>query len=81
MSSNLMWKPETQANGSLPYGLKRAISRRLWDTDGSCGGGCATVDKDDIEFLKGLAAAKVDGASELINLINKHGRIVLWHEF
>ncbi len=80
MSSTLCWKPETAAEGSLPYELKRAISRKLWDTDGSCGGGEIVVKADLIPYLEGLRDAGIEGADELIRLITEHGRIVLWHE-
>ena len=80
MSSSLMWKPVTQASGSLDFELKKTISRKLWDTDGSCGGGVATVDSADIPYLEGLRDAGTKGASELIKLIHKHGEIELWHE-
>jgi len=38
-----MWEPvhPNTSRKSLPDELKRVISRRLWDTDGSCGGGQA----------------------------------------
>ncbi len=75
-----MWKPETTASGYLPDDLKRTISRRLWDTDGSCGGGPVTVGRGDLSYLAGLRDAGVKGANDLIELINKHGAIVLWHE-
>jgi hypothetical protein len=75
-----MWKPVTQASGSLDYALKRAISRKLWDTDGSIGIGVALVNCKDIPYLEGLRDAGVDGADELIELINEHGALELWHE-
>ena len=78
MSSSLMWKPR-KAHGFLPKELKRVISRRLWDTDGSCGGHPAVVDSRDIGYLQGLRDAKIEGAEELIGLIEKHGEIELWH--
>ena len=80
MSSTLMWKPVTQANGYLPDELKRTISRKLWDTDGSIGGGVEVVDGKDIPYLEGLRDAGVKGADELIDLIRVHGAIELWHE-
>lgn len=80
MSTNLMWKPKTQSNGSLSKQLKKVISRRLWNTDGSCGGGVATVNETDIEYLNGLLDAGIEDAEELIDLINQYGEIELWHE-
>ena len=80
MSSNLMWRPFKEASGSLPKELKRAISKRLWGSDGSCGIGDDRVDESDIPYLEGLMDAGVKGAAELITLIRKHGEIQLWHE-
>jgi len=80
MSSSLMWKPVQEAKGSLPNELKWAISRRLWDTDGSCGHGVVIVDSSYIGYLKGLRDAGINGADELINLIKEHGEIELWHQ-
>jgi hypothetical protein len=81
MSSTLMWKPSGNAVGHLPDELKRAISRKLWDTDGSCGGDVATVGAGDIDYLQGLQDGGVEGAAELIELIEKHGEVDLWHKY
>ncbi len=81
MSSTLMWRPANSDGNSLPYDLKKVISRRLWDTDGSCGSGVATVNETDIEYLEGLQDAGIDGASELIKIIQEHGDVQLWHEY
>lgn len=82
MSSNLMWRPaRPPKSGSLPKDLKFKISKRLWGTDGSCGDGEATVTESDIPYLEGLADAGISGAAELIELIRKHGEVVLWHQF
>jgi hypothetical protein len=75
-----MWKPKQQARGSLPKQLKRAISRRLWDTDGSCGDGIVILGHSDIPYLDGLKDAGIDGAKELISLIIAHDEVELWHE-
>ena len=80
MSSTLMWQQFRQADGHLPDELKRVISRKLWDTDGSCGIGKSTVDKSDIPYLEGLRDAGIKGADELIKLIYNHDEIQLWHE-
>lgn len=65
---------------SLPYELKRTLSRKLWDTDGSCGGGNASMTEADIPYLEGLRDAGVKGAADLIEILRKHGAILLWHE-
>jgi len=80
MSTNLMWKPKATSHGSFSKELKRVISRRLWDTDGSCGGGIVTVNETDIEYIRGLSDAGILDACELVELIEKHGEIELWHE-
>lgn len=80
MSTSLMWKPATQAEGDLPDELKRVLSRKLWDTDGSCGAGNRTLSYEDISHLEGLKDDGVNGAAELIELIYKHNEIILWHE-
>lgn len=80
MGSNLLWKPKVTEGEPLPYKLKRVISRKLWDTDGSCGEGEATVDESLLPYLEGLKDAGIDGAEELIDIINTHKEVVLWHE-
>lgn len=75
-----MWRPKNSAEGSLDFELKKTISRRLWDTDGSCGGGEAIVSESDIEYLTGLHHSGIKGANQLIKLINKHHEVILWHE-
>lgn len=81
MSSTLMWRPATPLEGAaLSYELKKTLSRKLWDTDGSCGGGEALLGIRDIPYVEGLRDAGVKGAAELIDLLNEHGAIILWHE-
>ena len=81
MSSTLMWRPAVPKEGySLPFELKTRLSRRLWDTDGSCGGGEVAMDSSDIPYLEGFRDAGVKGAEELIEAIKKYGTVILWHE-
>lgn len=81
MSSTLMWRPvDPKSHDYLPDELKRVISRKLWDTDGSCGGGEAVVGPELIPYLEGLRDCRVKGAALLIELIEKHGSLILWHE-
>lgn len=56
-------------NKSLPSALRVALQKR-WDYPRS-------VDNSDIPYLEGLADAQVEGAKELIALIEKHGRVEL----
>lgn len=81
MSSTLMWRPVVPIEGySLPSELKLRISRKLWDTDGSIGGGEAMMTEADIPYVEGLMHAGVKGAAELIEILRKHHAIALWHE-
>jgi hypothetical protein len=75
-----MWKPVDRSGNSLPYELKKTLSRKLWDTDGSIGGS-AVVDAELIPYLEGLQHAGVDGAEELIEAINTHEQVEVWHEY
>ena len=82
MSSSLAWCVVLPTeNNYLPDQLKRKLSRRLWNTDGSCGDGRVTVGRDLIPYLEGLRDCGIDGAEELIDLIQKHEYIELWHEY
>jgi len=80
VTSSLMWKPVLPAGGDLPDELKRTLSRKLWDTDGSYGGGTCVVDASLLPYLEGLRDAGTKGAAQLIKLIQKHGEVELWHE-
>lgn len=79
MSTTLMWKPVSKIKGDLPRALKFAISRKLWGTDGSCGGS-ATLKHKDINYLEGLRDAGIAGADDLIELIHKYDEVIVWHQ-
>ena len=80
MSTNLHWAPKpTSTNTTLSTELKRAISRRLWDTDGSCGDGKATVGHKDLPYIEALRDMDIEDADLLIDLIETHDEIELWH--
>lgn len=81
MSSSLMWRPVDKTAHNLPDQLKRTLSRKLWDTDGSCGHGEATMTHADIPYLEGLRDAGVKGADDLIKIIEEHEAVILWHEY
>lgn len=70
MSSNLVWRPKKK-RGTLPKALKFVLDAQ---------GFPLTMDSDDLEYLKGLRDGNVDGAQELIDIIEKHGRIELYLE-
>ena len=81
MSSTLTWKPVIEESNDLPDELKRVISRKLWDTDGSCGNGPVMVDKEILPYLEGLRDAGVKGADDLIAIILQYGQIELSHSY
>lgn len=74
MSSTLYWEPAKRPKVALPDELKRAIRRR-WNT------ATMTVGAESLEFLKGLEAADIVGATELIRAIGKHRQVCLKEEF
>jgi hypothetical protein len=75
-----MWRLVDTVAHCLPKALKSVISRKLWDTDGSIGGGEVVLTLNDMPYLEGLRDAQVDGAQQLIDAIEKHGVVVVWHE-
>ena len=81
MSSTLVWRPVEQPSGYFENNLKRAIGSYKFSGDGSVWDGSVTVDKEDIEFLKGLLHAGIAEAEELIDLIYKHEQIELFLEY
>lgn len=73
MSYNLYWKPVvSKRHPSLPDALK-LVMREEYGTPLH-----ETVNEDDRGFFRGLAAAKVEGAEEVLDLIDKHGTVELW---
>lgn len=77
MSTSIRWRPSGPNGRGLQgsYGpeLKSALREEFGD-------GRRTLDDAAIPFLRGLRAAKVEGASELIALIEKHDSIDVWEE-
>lgn len=76
MSSNLMWEPAKRKAKSLPDALKIVLRDK-----GGLDGGRKIYSRDDLQYLTGLAHAEIDGASELIELIEKHEIVELWLEY
>lgn len=74
MSSTLTWKPKA-SRGSLPDELKHALKKRFGDPIDTI----ATA--TDIDFLRGLAAANIKGATKLIDLIEKHVEVEIQEEW
>ena len=73
MSSNLYWKPTREYSGHLPDALKFAL-RKKYDNPIS-----EEFNGEDIDFLTGLHIGGIEGADKLIELIQKHGSIIV-HE-
>lgn len=72
MSCSLYWKP-TKAGCSIGDNVLRDA------IEGEYGLPCA-LDMNAVAFLRGLAAAKVDGARALIDAIEKHGTVEMYKE-
>lgn len=77
MSTNLFWKPApVKPEGtSLPKTLKFAISKKYWDHDGSLSGCPILIDRTDYSYFEGLRDAGTEGASEILEAIDKYGEI------
>jgi hypothetical protein len=74
MSCTLYWKPVRQEGKSIgDHQLRDAIREEFGDYP-------IRITQDAVPFLRGLAAAKVDGARNLCELIEKYGSIQLWIE-
>jgi hypothetical protein len=77
----MYWRPapkEEPPVQDLPYELKRAVAQRFWGHDGTLHGDDYALSKEDIPYLEGLADAGIDGATELIEAIRQHGRVLVW---
>ena len=72
MSCTLYWRPLTKGNSVGGTQLRQAIERRF--------GREARLDIDALEFLRGLEAGGVEGATELIEAIEKHEEIDVYQE-
>lgn len=72
MSSTLTWRPEKN-EGILPHELKVVLEKRmqLASSNGS------KVDEHDIKYFEALADANIPGAKEVLELVKKHGAIIL----
>ena len=73
MSCSLLWKPASREGQHIgDFQLRDALEEEY--------GLPCVLDESAIPFLRGLAAAKVDGAKELRELIESRGPIELWKE-
>jgi len=75
MSTSLLWRPVRGSKTVPNYGsaLKNALREEYGDGD-------KVLTMASVAFIRGLRAAEVDGAAALIELIEKHGEIVVWEE-
>lgn len=73
MGCSLYWRPVAKSQrGGFRGTVRDELIRRYGDN--------GTLDHDALEFLLGLAAAKLEGAQELIDAIEKHGEIQIFQE-
>jgi len=76
MSANLIWRPVSRSTESLPDALKFVL-RDKYGLDSEW----TVFGQSDRSYLTGLAHAGVEGAQELLDLIEKHGSIELKLEY
>jgi hypothetical protein len=75
MTTSLYWQPAQRPAGNhLPDALK-FILRKRFRGDGPCVR--RTMGSADLDYLRGLADADVDGAQDLIDAIDQHGDVEL----
>jgi hypothetical protein len=72
VSCQLYWRPLGNGKSVGDSQLRDAIDEEF--------GPQPTIGQEALPFLRGLVAAKIDGASELIQAINRHGAIALYKE-
>ena len=72
MSCSLYWKPLGNGHQVGDTALRNAIERRY--------GSRVRLDDRAMDYLQGLADAGIDGATELIKAIEKHGEIEIYQE-
>jgi hypothetical protein len=72
VSCSLYWRPPGKGHQVGDFPLRRAIENRFGRT--------AVLDYAAVDFLQGLAAAGVDGATELLEAIEKHDKIEIYQE-
>jgi hypothetical protein len=76
MSANLYWRPVPKTAHGLPDALKYILQ----DSQG-LEAEMQVFTRASICYLRGLADAKIDGAQELINAIEKHEEVEVWLEY
>lgn len=80
VSTGLKWRPAVPLPDAeqLAYELKRALGRRLWGHDGSLHGDDQEVGSEFVPYLEGLVDAGLTSAQDLIDAIERHGRVIIW---
>lgn len=74
MSQSLYWKPVVPQEGNdLPDALKFKL-RDKYDLDANP----SVLGMRDVGYLSGLADCHIDGASELMEAIEKHGEVEVY---
>ena len=81
-STTLKWRPSQRSRNSLPDGLLR-IFRGWLESSNEMNVQSAErcVSRDSLKYLEGLRDAGVDGAQQVIDLIEEHGEVVLYLEY
>lgn len=74
MSAKLCWRPKARTRETLPYALQSILREALGESP-------RTFSNKDIPYLTGLRDAKIEGAQELIDAIEKHEEVELWLEY
>jgi hypothetical protein len=69
-----------QEEYSLPYELKKAISPRYFNHDGSLGGSGVILTTRDMGYLAGLKDARIPGVEELMAAVEKYGKVELFFD-
>jgi hypothetical protein len=74
MSSSLHYRPHIneETGLSLSFELKKAISQKYWEHDGSLGGHWIILTESDIPYLEGVRDGGIKDAGTLINEIRRY---------
>ena len=75
MSANLMWEPAKRKSESLPDALKFVLRDKLGVE------GRVRFGHEQLAYLRGLRDAGIEGAQELIDIIDKYEEVDLWLKY
>ena len=76
MSANLMWEPAKRKAKSLPDALKFVLREKL-----GLGSERREFSHNDDCYLRGLRDGGVEGAQELLDIIEQHEIVEIWLEY